>query len=126
MLVGEALQNGSAHRNLDEMKDGQSEQDEDDVRKPGVKSGEVKALGHLVGVEELKDVEVEEVEAVAALTNKEQGAPGKQRGDGMRTAEAKNQGGEEWSKEAAVHEEVRGVAYEEVEEESYRGQADRG
>jgi hypothetical protein len=124
MLVGEALQDGSAHRNFNEMKDGQGEQDEDDVRKPGIKSSEVKALRHPVGVEELKDVEVEEVEAVAALTNKEQGAPGKERGDGMRTAEAENQGGEEWGKEAAVHKEVGGVAYEKVEEEPDGGKAD--
>jgi hypothetical protein len=68
------------------MEDGQGEQDQDGVREPGVKSGEVKALGHVVGVEELEDIEVEEIEAVAALADQEEGAPGEYGGDGVGTA----------------------------------------
>jgi hypothetical protein len=68
------------------MKDGQGEQDQDSVGEPGVQSGEVKALGHVVGVEKLEDVEVEEIEAVAALADQEEGAPGEYGGDGMGTA----------------------------------------
>ena len=58
------------------MEDGQGEQNQDRVGEPRIQCGEVEALGHMVGVEKLEDVEVEEVEAVAALTNEEEGAPG--------------------------------------------------
>ena len=84
------MEDGLARRSFDEVEDGQSEQDQDDVGEPWVQGGEVKALGYMVGVEELEDIEVEEVEAVGALANQEQGAPGEERGDGVGATEAKN------------------------------------
>ena len=119
-LAGEAIEDGFAGGDFDEMEDGQSEQDQDGVGEPGVQGGEMKALGHVVGVEKLEDVEVEEIEAVAALANQKEGAPGEEGGDGMGTAEAENESGEDGGQEAAVHEEVGGVADEGVEEECRR------
>jgi hypothetical protein len=66
------------------MEDSQGKQDQDGVGEPGVESDEIEALGHTVGVEKLEDVEVEEIEAVAALANQEEGAPGEEGGDGVR------------------------------------------
>lgn len=123
-LAGKAVEDSFARRDFDETEDSQGEQDQDDVGEPGVQSGEVKSLGHTVGMEKLKDVEVEEVEAVAALANEEEGAPGKKSGDEVRAAEAENQGSEEGCQETAVHEEVGGVADEHVEEESDGAKAD--
>jgi hypothetical protein len=68
------------------MEDGQGEQNQDGVGEPGVESGEVKALGHMIGVEKLEDVEVKEIKAVAALSDEEKGAPGEEGGDGMGAA----------------------------------------
>jgi hypothetical protein len=68
------------------MEDGQGEQNQDGVGEPGIEGDEVKALRHMVGVEKLKDVEVEEVKAVAALTDQEEGAPGEEGGDGVGAA----------------------------------------
>jgi hypothetical protein len=68
------------------MEDGQGEQDQDSVGEPGVQSDEMKSLGYTVGVEKLEDVEVEEVKAVAALTDQEEGAPGEEGGDGVGAA----------------------------------------
>ena len=75
MLVGEAVEDCSAGRDLHEVEDGESEQNQNDVGEPWVESDEVKALGHVVGVKELEDIEVEKVEAVAALADEEKGAP---------------------------------------------------
>lgn len=79
MLTGEAVEDGFAGWNLDEMKDGQGEEDQDDIGKPRVQGGEVKTVKNMIVVEELEDVEVEEVEAVAALADQEEGAPGEER-----------------------------------------------
>ena len=68
------------------MEDRQGEEDQDGVGEPGVESREVEALGHTVGVKKLEDVEVEEIEAVAALADQEKGAPREEGGDGMWTA----------------------------------------
>ena len=125
-LAGKAVENSFACWDFDETEDTQGEEDQDDVGEPGVQSGEVKSLGYTVGMEKLKDVEVEEVEAVAALANEEERAPGKKRGDGVRAAEAENQGSEDGCQETAVHEEVGGVADEHVEEESDGAKADGG
>jgi hypothetical protein len=89
-LARVAVEDGLTGRSFDEMKDSQCEQDQDCVGEPGVQGGKVKALGHMVGVEELEDIEMEEVEAVTALADQEEGAPGEERGDVMRTAEAKD------------------------------------
>ena len=125
-LAGEAIEDGFAGRGFDEVEDGESEQDQDGVGEPGVQSGEVKALGHMVGVEKLKDIEVEQVEAVAALADEEKGAPGEERGDGMRAAEAENESGEDGGQEAAVHEQIGRVADQGIEEEANGSQADAG
>jgi len=108
------------------MENGQREENQDGVRKPWVQSNEVKALGHTVSVEKLEDVEVEEVETIAALTNEEEGTPGEYGGDGVRATEAENKGGKDGGQEAAVHEEVGGMADEGIEEESDSGEADGG
>jgi hypothetical protein len=68
------------------MEDGQGEQNQDGVREPGIESDEVKALRHMIGVKKLEDVEVEEIKAVAAFADQEEGAPGEEGGDGMGAA----------------------------------------
>jgi hypothetical protein len=68
------------------MEDGQGEQNQDGVREPGIESDEVKALRHMIGVEKLEDVEVEEIKTVAALADQEERAPGEEGGDGMGAA----------------------------------------
>jgi hypothetical protein len=65
----------------------------------------------------LEDIEMEKVEAVAAFANKQEGAPGEDGRDGMGATEAKDEGCEDGSHEAAVHEEVGGVENEGVEED---------
>jgi hypothetical protein len=72
------------------MEDGQGEQDQDGVGEPGVESDEIEALGHTVGVEKLEDVEVEEIETVAAFADQQEGAPGEECGDRVRATEAEN------------------------------------
>ena len=121
-----ATEDGFASRGFYEMEDGQGEENQDGVGEPRVQSGEVKALGYMVGVEKLEDVEVEEIEAVAALANEEEGTPGEDGGDGVGATEAENQSGEDGGQEAAVHEEVGGMADEGIEEESDSGEADGG
>jgi len=108
------------------MEDGQGKQDQDPVREPGFQSSEVEALRHVVGVEKLEDVEVEEIKAVAALADQEKGTPGEQGGDGVGTAEAEDESSEDRRHEATVHQQVRGVADKVVEEDSYDGEADGG
>jgi hypothetical protein len=125
-LAGEAAKDGFAGRDFDEMEDGEGEQNQDDVGEPWIQGGKMKSLGHMVGVEELEDVEVEEVEAVATFTDKKKRAPGEERGDGMGTAEAKDESSEDGGHEAAVYEEVGGVADEGVEEESDGDEAGGG
>jgi hypothetical protein len=71
---------------LDEMEDGQGEQNQDGVREPWIQSDEVKALGHMVGVEKLEDVEMEQIEAITAFANQEKRAPREEGGDGVGTA----------------------------------------
>ena len=57
---------------------------------PARNGGEVKPIEDTIGMKELEDVEVEEVEAIGALPNQEEGAPGEERGDGMGAAEAEH------------------------------------
>ena len=51
------------------MKDGQGKQDENPVGKPRVKSEQVQTLWNMVGVEQLEDIKVEQVQAVAAFAD---------------------------------------------------------
>jgi hypothetical protein len=83
----------------------------------------VKAIEDTIGVEELEDIEMEEIEAVGALANEEEGAPGEERGDWMGATQTEDEGGEEGGYEATVDEEIGGTAYEGVEEESDNDQA---
>jgi hypothetical protein len=108
------------------MKYGERKQNEDDVGEPGVEGGEVKTLGHMVDVEELKDIEVEEVEAVAALADEKKRTPGEDCGDGMGATKAKDEGSKYWRQESAMHEEVRGVSNQSVEEDANDDEADSG
>ena len=57
-FAGEALENGFAGGDFNEVEDGECKRDQDGVREPGVQCGQVKAFGHAVGVEELKDIEM--------------------------------------------------------------------
>ncbi len=66
-FAGEAGKDGSASRSLDEVKGRQSEEDEDSIGEPGLQSGQVEPLRHMVDVQKLEDVEVQQVEAIAAL-----------------------------------------------------------
>ena len=66
-LAGEAGKDGFASRSFDEVKGCQSEQDEDPIGEPGLQSGQVEPLRHMVDVQKLEDVEVQQVEAIAAL-----------------------------------------------------------
>jgi hypothetical protein len=125
-FAGEAIEDGLAGWDFDETKDGQGENNQDDVGEPGIQSGEVEALGNAVDVEELKDVEVQKIEAVAALADEKEGAPGEDRRDGVGTAEAQDKSGEDRGHESAVHEEVWRAVDESVEEEADRGEAKRG
>jgi len=79
------------------MKDGQRKQDQDNVGEPRVQSCKVEALGHMVSVDELEDIEVEEIETVAALADEKKRAPGKKCGDWVWTAETKDEGCEDRS-----------------------------
>ena len=124
MLAGETPEDGFTSRDFDEVEDGQSEQNQNYVGEPWIQGSEVQALRHLVGVEELEDVEVEEIEAVAALANEKEGTPREDSRDGMGAAETDNQGRKDWGHEAAVDEEVRGVENEGVEKDSDGGEAD--
>jgi hypothetical protein len=108
------------------MEDGQGEKNQDGVGEPGIQSDKVKTLGHMIGVEKLEDVEVEEIEAVAAFADQEKRAPGEEGGDGVGAAQAENQGCEDGSHETAVHEEVRSLADQVVEEDPQSGEADSG
>jgi hypothetical protein len=85
-LAREATEDGFASWGLDEVEDGQGEKNQDGVGEPGIQSDEVKTLGHMIGVEKLEDVEVEEIEAVAAFADQEKRAPGEEGGDGVGTA----------------------------------------
>lgn len=73
--MGEAAQEGFAGRSFYEAVDGEREQDQDRVGEIGVEGGQMNALGDVVDVEELKDVEMDEVEAVAALADKQERTP---------------------------------------------------
>jgi hypothetical protein len=50
-LTREAMENRFAGRGFNEVEDGQGEQDQDDVGEPGIQSGEMEPVGHMVGVE---------------------------------------------------------------------------
>jgi hypothetical protein len=106
------------------VKDGEREQDEDNVGEPGVESSEVKTLWHMVGVEELEDIEVEEVEAVTALADQKKRAPGEDRRDGMGAAEAKDERSKYRRQETAMHQEIRSVSDQGVEEDANDDEAD--
>ena len=108
------------------MKDRQGKENQDDIREPGVQYGEVQTFGNVVGVKELKDVEMEKVEAVAALADQEQGAPGEDCRDGVGATETENEGGEDRRHEATVHQEIRSVVDQGVEEEADCREAQRG
>jgi hypothetical protein len=102
-LTRETIEDGFAGGDFDEMEDGQCQQDQDGIGEPRIQSGKVETFGQVVGVDELKDVKVKEIETVTALANEKKGTPGEERGDGMRAAKSKNEGGEDGSHEAAVH-----------------------
>ena len=74
-LAGEPLKNGPAGWDLNKMEDSQREHNQDGVREPGVQRNKMEAFGYAVGVEKLEDVEVEEIEAVAALANQKKRTP---------------------------------------------------
>ena len=65
----EAAENGFAGWGFYKVIDEEGEQDQDGVGEPGVEGGEMKALGDVVGVEKLVDIEMDEVETIAALTD---------------------------------------------------------
>jgi hypothetical protein len=77
-LAGETAKDGFAGRDFDEMEDGKGEQNQDDVGEPWIQCGKMKSFGHMVGVEELEDVEVEEVETIATFADQEKWAPGEE------------------------------------------------
>ena len=54
----EAVEDRLTSRGFDEMEDRERNENQDDIREPGIQGGEVKAFGHAVGVEELKDIEM--------------------------------------------------------------------
>jgi hypothetical protein len=80
----------------------------------------------MVDVKELEDIEVEEVETVAALADEKKRTPGKDCRNGMGTTEAEDEGGKYRSEKAAMHEEVRGVSDQSVEEDANDDEADDG
>jgi hypothetical protein len=68
------------------MEHSQREQNQNDVREPRLQGGEVETLGYMIAVEKLKNIEMEEIEAVAAFADQEEGAPGEEGRDGVRAA----------------------------------------
>ena len=82
----EAAENGFAGWGFYKVIDEEGEQDQDGVGEPGVEGGEMKALGDLVDVKKLVDVEVDEVEAVAALADEQERTPGEERREQVRAA----------------------------------------
>jgi hypothetical protein len=59
LLVGEAAEDSLASRDLDEMKDGQREQDQDGVGEPRIERSQMETLWNVVRVQKLEDVKVE-------------------------------------------------------------------
>jgi hypothetical protein len=59
--MGKAAKNGLSSRVFYEMKGGQCEQDEDSVGEPGIQSEQMEAFWHMVNVQKLEDIEVEQV-----------------------------------------------------------------
>src|ERR1700735_1296209 len=108
------------------MEDTQSHENQDDVGEPRIQGSEVKPMQDTVGVQQLEDVEVEQVEAVAALTNQEEGTPGEESRDRMGSTQTQDKGGEQGGHEAAMNQKIGGTAYEGIEEEPDEDEADGG
>lgn len=117
------MKNSPACRDFDEMEDRQCKQDKDGVGEPWVQNGEVEPFRHMIGVEQLEDIEVEEIKTVAAFTNQEKRAPREDSRNRMGAAKTEHKRGEDGSHEAAMHEEIRCVANQGVEEDSDRSEA---
>jgi hypothetical protein len=125
-LMRETAKDGFAGRDLDEMEDGQRKQDKNGIREPWVQSSEVEPVRNMISVKQLEDIEMEKVETVTTLANKQKGTPGKERRDKVWAAEAENKSSEDGGEKATVHEQVGGVEDDGVEEEAYPPQADSG
>jgi hypothetical protein len=126
VFMGEMAEDGFACGGFDKVEGRQSNQDKNPVGEPGLKRRQVETFRHMVGVKKLKDVEVKEVQAVAAFADQQEWAPGEESRDRMRAAEAKDQGGEDRGHETAMREEVWRMADQCVEEDSNECQADAG
>lgn len=91
----ETAKDGFAGGNLDEMEDGQRKQNKNGVGEPWIQSGEVEPVGNMISVQQLEDIEMEKVETVTTLANKQKGAPGKERRYKVWAAEAENKSRED-------------------------------
>ena len=77
--AGESLQDCFARGVLEELIDKQSERDDDRVGDPGVEGSHVQPLRDAVEVKQDEDVEVKQIEAVAAFADQEDRLPRKYR-----------------------------------------------
>ena len=118
MFAREAPQNRFAGRNLNKVKDRQREQNQDHVREPRIERFKMKALRHMVSMNKLEDIEVEKIEAIAALTDEKKRPPGEEGRNRMRSAESENQRGEDRSHQATMHQQIGGAKHQGVEENS--------
>jgi hypothetical protein len=96
----------------------EGKQDEKDVREPGVEGSKVQTIRQMVSMDENEDVEVEKIETVAAFSNEEEGAPGKDRRDRVGAAEAKDERGKERHQKTTMHDEIRHVRDGDVKEQT--------
>jgi len=108
---------------LDEADGGVGEGDDEEVRDPGVESDEVEALGPVMVVDELEEVEVQEVEGEGGFAEEDERPGGEDRGDGIGTGEAEEEQAEERKQESSVNDDVGDVRGAKVEEGEDHGQA---
>src|SRR5882757_5755911 len=103
---------------------GQEGQEENcSVGDPGVKGGQMQVIPDMPVVEQVHDIEVQKVKAEGGLADEEERTPGKDGGDGIRTAEADGEGREERQQQTTMQQDVGGVGDGVVEEEPDRNEA---
>jgi len=68
-LAGVAAKDGFAGRDLYKVKGGQGEQNKYSIGEPGVESSQAEPLRHMIDVQKLEDVEVEQIKAIATFAN---------------------------------------------------------
>ena len=99
------------------------EQKDEDVRRPRVKMGEAKALRHMMQMQQDEDVEVQDVEAVAGCTERDQRAHGEDAREETGAGEAKHDRCEDRRNETSDDEDVRRLRGKVIKEEPGGGES---